>query len=176
MKPLTMALITATGLALSLPAHSDLDNRICFEIPGNDQGVVETFGDFLITYNKGEVSSVVGQTCYTLIGSQTEECFASSGNAQFSNGKLEVNIIGSNKVTVAGGSEIFRFLQGYLELDPDTLRGTASMLTTKVVDGAITTKLRTYGDAGAVHCPKPTPQDKLNVKEKNKLIRKMDSL
>lgn len=89
---------------------------------------------------------------------------------------MEIDASGSNKINVPGLGDVYSFAQSYTELDSTSLEGHGASLTTNVVNGEPSTIFSTDGVATAVACPKPTAQDKENIKLRNKMLKELDKL
>lgn len=171
-----IGLVSASMLGLPLAVSAAVDGRICFETKTSAIGSPIVYSDYTITFQKGEVATVAGQTCFKHPYQQVDECLASSGSMHFHNGVMEIDVNGSNKINVPGLGDVYSFAQSYTELDSISLEGHGASLTTNVVNGEPSTTFSTDGVAIAVACQKPTAQDKENIKLRNKMLRDLDKL
>ncbi len=171
-----IGLMSASLLGLPIIASAAVDGRICFETKTDALGAPTVYTEYRITYQKGEVATVSGQVCFKHPTLQGDGCMAISGHLQFHNGVMEIDGTGSDKITVPGLGDVYTFAHGYTELDSGSLEGHGASMVTHVANGESHTTFSTDGVSRAVACPKPTAEDKENIKLRNKMLRELDAL
>ena len=154
-------------------AYADA-GRICFKSDNPVLGGTTVLADYRVTFNKGEVASIVGQEC-VFITPQNEECLPATGSLEAHNGRVEIGVSGTNAFAVPGGGEVFVLSNGYTNLDPETGIGKSRLLITTIYNGQSSSQ-NFQGVVTLVACPSLTPQDKENEKTRDKFIKKATKL
>lgn len=156
-------------MSASLSPYADT-GRICFESDNPVLGGTSILADYRVSFNKGEVASIVGQEC-VFVTPQYEECLPGEGSLTAHNGRIEIAASGANAFAVPTGGDIFVLSNAYTNMDPDTGIGKSRTVITSFYNGESSTQ--TFeGEVKLVACPKLTPQDKINVKTRDNFIKK----
>jgi hypothetical protein len=169
MKNKNLIILACASFAVSVSAYAD-SGRVCFESDNPVLGGTKILADYRISFNKGEVASLVGQEC-VFITPEYEECLPGEGTLTAHNGRIEIGISGANAFPVPGGGEVFVLSNGYADMDPDTGVGIAKTSVTSFFNGSSSTQ-NYEGPVKLIACPSLTPNDKENIKTKDKFIKK----
>ena len=160
-------------MATSLYSHADA-GRICFETDSPLLGGLSVLADFRVSFNKGEVASIVGQQC-NFVTAQHQDCLPSEGSLTAHEGRIEIAVSGANVFPASAGGEVFVESEMYTNMDPDSGIGKGKIVMTSTYNGESSTQ-NFEREVRVIPCPKLTPQDKENIKTKDLFIKRATKL
>lgn len=158
-------------MLMTIPLCSYADaGRMCFETDNPVLGGTSVLADFRVSFNKGEVASIVGQQC-VFVTAQYQECLPSEGSLTAHDGRIEIAASGANAFPAPTGGEIFVESEIYTNMNPDSGIGKGRIVLKSTYNGESSTQ-NFEREIRLIACPKLTPQDKENIKTKDRFIKK----
>lgn len=166
-----------TSLALllalsSLGIHSVASARpgdLCTKTQSTFAGGGTYYGFFHVDLNWGNDADVSGSQCVTLPDG-SDNCFAVDGAMVSHNGFIEITTTASDELTLAPYGKMNAFAIRFWKINPETMTGTATLVSSQIVAGKIN-QVSDTATVNVIACPKWTEEDRENQRILRKFTR-----
>ena len=173
MKTSLALLLALSGIGVTSGALAR-NGDLCTKTESTFAGGSTYNGYFHLNFNRGDNASVEGRQC-AMMPDGSENCFAVYGEMIAENGKIELTTTAGDELTIAPYGKMNAFATRYWSINPETLTGTGTLVSSQLVSGKVT-QISDISKVTVIPCPKRTAEDQQNLRILRKFARDAGNL